>query len=55
MENGVWILDEMYSRLNKEQIWILDVHPGKPEDILTASLGTVNLLQAPSFEALLYV
>jgi hypothetical protein len=37
------------------QIRLLEVHSGKPEDIVLTSLMTVELLKAPAFEALSYV
>ncbi|KAH8722585.1 heterokaryon incompatibility protein-domain-containing protein [Phaeosphaeriaceae sp. PMI808] len=44
----------MYSPLKEGQIRLLELHPGKPDEILTASMTTVDLLQAPPFEALSY-
>lgn len=41
--------------MNEEEIRLLIVHPGSPEDIVITSLVTVNLANCPPYEALSYV
>jgi hypothetical protein len=45
----------VYSPLGNDQIRLLRITPGNPEDVVSTSLATVSLLDAPPFEALSYV
>jgi hypothetical protein len=44
-----------YSVLMQNEIRLLKIHPGRSEDPIETSLITVDLLQAPSYEAISYV